>query len=330
MLTETDLELVDAVQVNPRASWSKIGAILDVSAMTVSRHWARLVAERVVWSGSTMGPRLFRGAILEFSCQPGATEDVIDQLCAMPHVFTVARTTGDFDVYALTVAPTPDALARSLFGPLQHVQALARRSTVYTRLYGGPHWRLSILNRTQSEQMRPDAERPLHHVTVDSTDRALFLALAADARRSFTELAAELGETPQSVRRRLERMRRSGHFALRADMARPMAGWPLAALIWASVPHQELDTVGHHVGSWSEIRFCAAVVHSSNLLLVVNLRASEHLADIETRLLAAHPALTITDRRLVLRMSKVNGHLLDDEGRTRGVVPVDPWSPSGV
>ncbi|WP_199254973.1 Lrp/AsnC family transcriptional regulator [Mycolicibacterium mengxianglii] len=189
MLTETDLELVDAVQVNPRASWSKIGAILDVSAMTVSRHWARLVAERVVWSGSTMGPRLFRGAILEFSCQPGATEDVIDQLCAMPHVFTVARTTGDFDVYALTVAPTPDALARSLFGPLQHVQALARRSTVYTRLYGGPHWRLSILNRTQSEQMRPDAERPLHHVTVDSTDRALFLALAADARRSFTELA---------------------------------------------------------------------------------------------------------------------------------------------
>ncbi|WP_232374922.1 hypothetical protein [Mycolicibacterium mengxianglii] len=72
------------------------------------------------------------------------------------------------------------------------------------------------------------------------------------------------------------------------------------------------------------------MVHSSNLLLVVNLRAAEHLADIETRLLAAHPALTITDRRLVLRMSKVNGHLLDDEGRTRGVVPVDPWSPGGV
>jgi DNA-binding Lrp family transcriptional regulator len=326
VLTETDLALVDAVQVNPRASWSKIGATLDVSAMTVSRHWARLTAERVVWSGSTMGPRLFRGTILELSCVPGSSEDVVEQLSAMPHVFTVARTTGDYDLYALTVAPTSGAVISSLLGRLDGVRVRGRRSTVYTRVYGGPHWRLSVLDPAQSEQMRPDAERPLRHVSVDPGDRALFVALAADARRSFTDLAEDLGETPQVVRRRLDRLRRSGVCALRADMARPLAGWPLAALIWAKVPHQHLDTIGRQVGSWSVIRFCAAVAHGSNLVLVVNLRSAEQLADIELRLLAVHPELSITDQRLVLRMCKVNGHLLDEEGRTRGVVPVDPWA----
>ena len=326
MLTETDLALVDAVQVNPRASWSKIGATLDVSAMTVSRHWARLTAERVVWSGSTMGPRLFRGTILELSCVSGTADDVIEQLCAMPHVFTVARTTGDYDLYALTVAPTSAAVVGSLLGQLDRVQVRARRSTVYTRVYGGPHWRLSVLDPAQSESMRPDAERPLRHIAVDPSDRALFVALAADARRSFTDLAEELGDTPQGVRRRLDRMRRSGLCALRADMARPLAGWPLAALIWAKAPHEHLDSIARHVGTWTAIRFCAAVVHGSNLMLVVNLRAPEQLAEIEARLLAVHPDLSISDQRLVLRMCKVNGHLLDAEGRTRGVVPVDPWA----
>ena len=85
-------------------------------------------------------------------------------------------------------------------------------------------------------------------------------------------------------------------------------------------------TIGRHIGLWNAIRFCAAVVHGSNLMLVVNLRAPEQLAEIEGRLLAVHPELSISDQRLVLRMCKVNGHLLDDEGRTRGVVPVDPWA----
>jgi hypothetical protein len=55
-------------------------------------------------------------------------------------------------------------------------------------------------------------------------------------------------------------------------------------------------------------------------------RDAEHLEQIVARLLGTHPAVTVTDRRLVLRMSKVNGRILDEEGRSRHVVPVDPWA----
>ena len=36
--------------------------------------------------------------------------------------------------------------------------------------------------------------------------------------------------------------------------------------------------------------------------------------------------LTLTERAITLRAGKRMGHVLDDEGRSTGIVPVDPWS----
>jgi len=45
-LSEADLALVNALQVQPRASWSLIGKALGVGPVTVARHWERLVERR--------------------------------------------------------------------------------------------------------------------------------------------------------------------------------------------------------------------------------------------------------------------------------------------
>lgn len=326
VLTETDLELVDAVQVNPRASWVTIGATLGISAVTAARRWGALSAQGAVWTGSVMGPKLFRGAVVEIRCRPRTTESVIAALCAMPDVFTVARTVGEFDLYALTVTPSAESLTASLLGPIADLDTDRVRSQAYSRVFGGHRWRLSVLNQTQTEQVRAHPARPLRRVPVAAADRRLFRALAHDARRSYSDLATELDSSPQSVRRQLERMERGGYIAFRADLARPLAGWPLAALLWLTVPDADVDTVGREVGAWIETRFCAAVASSTTLLLIVNLRAVEQLEQIVARLVHAHPAVAVTDRRLVVRMSKVNGRILDEEGRSRHVVPVDPWA----
>jgi DNA-binding Lrp family transcriptional regulator len=325
VVREADLELVDAVQVNPRASWSTIGSALGISPITAARRWRTLCDQGVVWSGSTMGPALFRGAFVELSCRPSAAEDVLARLHAMPDVLTVGRTAGEFDLYAITAAPTAAALRSLLWTRIDRLDIIRKRAHVYTRVHGGPDWRLTVLNRSQTDQIREVVPRAAKRSATAPEDRALFLALAADARRTHADLATELGSTPHAVRRQLDRLRRHGQIAFRADLARPLAGWPYAALVHLNVPDDQLHTVGRDLGARPETRFCAAVAGPATMVLVVNIRAPEHLEDIVVQITAAHPAVTVADRAMILQLTKVNGRLLDDDGRSTGIVPVDPW-----
>ncbi|WP_410567313.1 winged helix-turn-helix transcriptional regulator [Amycolatopsis sp. cmx-4-61] len=324
-LTERDLELVDAVQINPRAGWSAIARPLGISAVTAARRWAALVAEGAVWTGAVMGPLLFRGAVLEFACRPAAVDSLVDALNAMPDVLTVGRTVGEFDVYALTAAPTTQTLISSLSTRFAGLPAERLRARAYTRVHGGPQWRLNVLNPAQSAQVR-DPARPRHEAAgFAPADRDLFFALAQDARRSYADLSQELSAPPQVVRRRLERLRRAGWVSLRADLARPLAGWPLAALLWLEVPHADRPRLAHELGTRAAVRFCASTVAPANLVAIVNLRAPEELDEVLTALAADLPSVAVREHRLVLRLHKVNGHILDPEGRSVRVVPVDPW-----
>lgn len=325
-VTEGDLELVDALQVNPRASWAMVGATLETSAATASRRWAALCARGVAWTGSTMGPELFRGAFVEIRCRPGTTDAVVAALSAKPDVLTVGRTAGRFDLYAITVAPTTSALVQSLSGKIAQLDVARCDAHAYTHVHGGPAWRLTVLNRNQVDQVRDQSPRRLPGTSVNAADRRLFLALAHDARRSHVDLAAELGSSPHGVRRQIERMRRRGHLAFRADIARPMAGWPVAALLWLLVPDPDLDAVGREIGAWPETRFCATVISAATMVLVVNLRAPEHLEQVVARLAAGYPGVAIADRRLILRLAKVHGRLLDEQGRSTGLIAVNPWT----
>ncbi len=145
-MTERDLELVDAVQANPRAAWSAIAEPLGFSAVTAARRWAALAAEGAVWTGAVMGPVLFRGAVVELACRPDAVADLVNALAAMPDVLTVGRTAGESDVYALTAAPTAQALIDSLGERFAGLAAERMRALAYTRVHGGPQWRLNVLN----------------------------------------------------------------------------------------------------------------------------------------------------------------------------------------
>lgn len=121
-------------------------------------------------------------------------------------------------------------------------------------------------------------------------------------------------------------MRRRGHLAFRTDVARPVAGWPIVALLRLLVPDEHLHTIGRAVGTLPETRFCAPLIAEANLVLIVNLRAPEFLQYFLTELTARHPLVTVAERSIVLQLVKVHGRLLDESGRTVRVVPVDPWS----
>lgn len=220
VLSELDLALVNAVQVEPRAPWPVIGSSLGISAATAARRWEALKAARTAWTGSTMGPLLQMGAVVELRCRTGTVEAVAAALTSMPSVLTVGRTLGSFDLYALTVSPTPSALSAVAAGPISALDVLEARVHPYYRIFGGARWTLGILNRSQVAEIVEPRERVLTSSPASDLEKRLFLALGGDGRRSSADLAAELDVPAWTVRRQLALMRRRGLLEVRTDMAR--------------------------------------------------------------------------------------------------------------
>ncbi|MGV9802765.1 Lrp/AsnC family transcriptional regulator [Mycobacterium sp. NPDC003449] len=328
LLDETDLALVDALQVSPRASWSDLAGALGLTPITVARRWQRLVDTGSAWVTVALGHRRMSGAVLEMSCRPGTAHRVALALAEQPHISTVGITTGRYQIFALVLAPSLPAIAEVLVHSLPIPDDVTTvHSYVYGGLFGGVVWRLGVMNRAQSQLVRESLPRsPAQMRPLGPGDRALFLALGHDGRRAYTDLATELGTSPQAVRRRLDRLRRSGDITFRCDVARPLTGWGAMAFLWLSVPDDDVPTVGRALGSLPETRHCSRVAGPANLALVVSLHSLEHLDGILGTIGRDHPAVTVTDRRVVLQQVKVHGRIVDEQGRSVRVVPVDPWA----
>ncbi|WP_435582963.1 Lrp/AsnC family transcriptional regulator [Amycolatopsis thermoflava] len=328
LLNETDLALVDALQVNPRASWTSLAEALDLAPVTLARRWQHLVESGSAWVTVALSNSAMRGALLELTCRPGTAERVALALAELPNVSTVGVTTGEFGVFALVLAPTLPAIAEVLVRTLpMPPDVVNARSYVYSGLFGGVVWRLGVMNRAQTELVRePAGPAPEQIRPFGPADRALFLALGHDGRRPYTELAAKLGTSPQAVKRRLDRLRRHGDITFRCDVARPLAGWESMALLWLAVPDLHVRETGRRLGAWPETRHCAAVPGPANLSLIVSLRSLDHLGKLLTRIAVDCPEAAVVDRRIVLRQVKVHGRIVDELGRSTRVVPVDPWA----
>jgi hypothetical protein len=48
-VSETDLQLLHALQISPRVPWNVLGDVLGISSTTAARHWARLSGEGLAW-----------------------------------------------------------------------------------------------------------------------------------------------------------------------------------------------------------------------------------------------------------------------------------------
>jgi len=328
VLDETDLALVDGLQLNPRASWASLGAALELAPITLARRWQRLVRSGSAWVSVALGNRRMRGAVLEMSCRPGTARSVALALAELPHVSTVGITTGRYQIFALVLAPTLPAISEVLVHRLAVPEDVtAVHSYLYSGLFGGVVWRLGVMNRARAELVREEpgpAHTPMR--SFGEGDRRLLLALGRDGRRSYNDLAAELGTSPQAVRRRLDRLRRNGDITFRCDVARPLAGWGSMAILWLSVPDGDLPVVGRALGTLPETRHCSAVPGPANLVLGVSLRSHEHLDEVLARIVRTHPTVTVVDRRVVLQQVKVYGRIVDEQGRSVRVIPVDPWA----
>ncbi|WP_241565986.1 Lrp/AsnC family transcriptional regulator [Prescottella agglutinans] len=327
-LDEIDLRLVNVLQFEPRASWSKVGGALGIDPVTASRRWARLVTSGSAWvTAHPAGPQT--AALVEVECVAGEAEVTAEILSRRAHVLTVEHTSGARDLLLTVSVADLAALSRMVL----HIEKLSGIRSTRTHLVIRPYamggdWQLRALDADQRGQLDAHGRRGQSSLQpLDTVDRRLITALFHDGRASLTDIAARLDCSVSTARRRLNALLGRSALLLRCDVAQPLSGWPVSVWMWAHVPVDECDDVARRLVALPETRACLVLTGApANFFYSVWVRSLEDVHRVEQLLRRIAPSLEILDRTVTLRFFKRMGRILDENGRSVESVPMDIWS----
>ncbi|WP_269858861.1 Lrp/AsnC family transcriptional regulator [Streptomyces sp. RPT161] len=283
---ELDLQLLQALQLDGRAAFSRIAGVLGVSDQTVARRYARLRTSgglRVI--GVTDGTRLGRTRwYLRLSCTPDAAEGLATALARRPDTSWVGLTSGGTEVLCVMVARSRDERDSLLFDKLQRtprVTAVSAHCLLHTFYGGSLGWftKSRILAPEQVAALAPPPVDPpgADPVVLDATDELLLAALERDGRTPVTELRKVTGQSESAVRRRLEQLRRSGVLFVDVQFDSGLIGYETKATLWLTVTPSALASVGAALAEHREIVFAAAITGPSNVVAVAVCRDTSGL-----------------------------------------------------
>lgn len=323
-MDEVDFALINALQFSPRASWSQLEAILGVDATTLSRRWTRLVESGLVWSScfAVTPPdwaQLPSGvlALVEVSCVAGEREKVMDDIAQNPSVLTIECTSGSRELILTLSFRSVSEVDAYVAAELSAVPGVLATRTHFTRTFfkEGTSWRLGVLNQRQVRALHalpatgidaPPAPTRLHEQVITG--------LAGDIRRSATSIADEIGKSVATVTRAIGQILHAPWARTRIDFAHNLVGYNASVMLWFSVPHHQLETVGAGLALMPETRMCCSVMNSANLAVVLWLRNLQEFDAIETKIARAFPSAQIEDRWMLPRFAKRIGHILTPGG----------------
>lgn len=332
-LDETDLEIANALQIAPRASWTTLGEVLGLSAVTVARRWGHVSDRGLAWVTATGSPELWRSlcnAFIDVDCDPSARGPVALALARDPRTKSVLEVASGRGLHVNAVTRDLPELSRFILDRVSRLPGVVRVNTqITTRIYvAGSKWRLDALSRDQQARLHALAPESTSNPPseLSRADRDLLLALAPDGRLPISELAKRTGASQTATRRRLYRLEREGVVSFRCEIAQHITGWPVTALMWCRVPLPERRQISDRLARMPEVRLLTATTGETNLFLSTWLHSIDSALEWEERLSAEIPEVEIVDHAVVLRTVKRQGWILDELGRRLESAPIDPWT----
>ncbi|MFF2495665.1 Lrp/AsnC family transcriptional regulator [Agromyces sp. NPDC058064] len=321
-LDDLDLQLIHALQLEPRVAWTSLASVLGSDPVTLSRRWERISTAGLAWTSTIPGAvgrsAETAGALVEFVCEPGRVLATADVAAADPAIYSIDLTAGQRDVLATLVTADDRELAEyalDRLGAIPGVRSI-RTHVVHEVLRLGSDW--SVQSLTPAQQARIPLPRPPRTGSAKRVDpelaRALRQRLGFDARASYTDLGRDLGYSAQRVADAVARLRAEGDLVFRTDVAAPYSNWPLAAWFFIQAPASTLDAARESLSTMASLQYAAITSGPANLIVAAGARAKPEVLQIEAELEQRLPRSRIADRSMVLRVHKHLGRLLDPRG----------------
>ncbi|MCR2826963.1 Lrp/AsnC family transcriptional regulator [Microbacterium sp. zg.Y909] len=123
--------------------------------------------------------------------------------------------------------------------------------------------------------------------TLDHVDLALLDALADDPRETVVALSERLGLSRNTVQARMGKLDRAGVFlSYERAMAPAALGYPLEAMLSVVVRQADLPRITTEIAEIPEVIQAHGVSGAVDLIVRVAARDTQHLFDIDARILA--------------------------------------------
>ncbi|WP_436954141.1 Lrp/AsnC family transcriptional regulator [Streptomyces sp. SudanB182_2057] len=275
-----DLQLLSALEVDGRAPFSRIAAVLGVSDRTVARRYRRLCAEGglrvvVLRDAARLGEDQW---MLRLRCAPDGAAVIADALARRPDTYWIGLCSGGTEIACITRPRSPGDHDDLLLGKLPRTPSVVeiRAQQLLHRFYGGPvGWlpRFRALDADQIAALRPDPPEPgPGPVRLEPGDAPLLAVLERDGRAGYPELQRATGRSESALRRRVSALIASGAVYVDAEYDTAVLGFPKTAMLWITTSPGALDSVGRTLAGHDEVAFASATAGPSQLVVTVVVR----------------------------------------------------------
>ncbi|GAA3216797.1 Lrp/AsnC family transcriptional regulator [Dactylosporangium siamense] len=336
-LDELDRQLVHALQVDGRAPFSRIAAVLGASDRTIARRYRRLRAAgalRVVGlpDAAALGHVDW---LVRMRCSPDSAMPVAAALARRADTSWVQLVSGGTEITCITRTRSQSADGELLLQKLPRTPRITVLSAhCILRGVAGLHgWpgRTAALSADQIAALRqppagpdaPEASDPDGPEVAGSAapraaavppptaaDNGLLAALAKDGRASLTALAAATGWSETTVRRRLDELDRGTVLYFDVEIEPHLFGYTAEAMMWLTVAPATLTATTRALATHPQIAYAAATTGPANVSASVICRDLNELYEYIAGDIGSLPGVTSVETAPVVRRVKGGGTLL--------------------
>ncbi|CAL9353778.1 hypothetical protein SUDANB105_00524 [Streptomyces sp. enrichment culture] len=321
ILDEGDRRVLHALQLDGRASFTRIAAVLGMPERAVARRYHRLrarMALRVV--GVTRpDPRGQADWFLRVAGKSESIDAVARTLAGRGDTSWIASLAGDGGLGGILRTPlstrdrgdTLERLRRSAGA----VSVAAQRLLVPVAGVGGWPGRLESLTAAEREALTPAVRKGTADSVVmgrpcDDDARRLLGLLAVDGRMSVARLARACGIPESTVRRRIAELVGGGTLMFEVEVDSRLYGRHLGVICRLDVHPAALGDVASALGSHPEVAFAATTTGVTNILAFLELADGAHLHRYLTERIGALPGVHRAETEIVAQWIKRAGPLV--------------------
>ncbi|MGW1990867.1 AsnC family transcriptional regulator [Embleya sp. NPDC001921] len=295
---DLDRRLIHALQLDGRASYSRIAAVLGVPDRTIARRYLRLRSRLIVRVVGNIDSR--RIGMLDWfvrvRCLPATAAALARTLSQREDTSWIAPLVGGTEITCMVRTPTgedeahPSYEARpSFFDQLGRTSGVrdVRASCVLRPIVGVGGWkgRMQALDASEQTRLRPAA--PLEapeavdaargSIVWNDGDERLARALAEDGRAPLSHLRSATGWSESTVRQRIARLRDAGVLAFEVEVHPGFFGRSVEAIVWLEVAPGELMAVTEALSRHDLVAFAAVTTGRATVVAILECRDTDAL-----------------------------------------------------
>ncbi len=162
---------------------------------------------------------------------------------------------------------------------------------------------------------------------LDDLDRAIISFLQYNGRIPLTQIAAELGTTEGTVRRRVKQLTDNGTMQVVAIVRPHDLGWDEAAMIGISVQANLITSVADEIAKLPEVAYLFQAAGEYDLIAEVFCKDREHFVSFLNNKLQQILGIERTQSFMILKMHKLSyrwGEAEPPQFAPQGVAPTEP------